>query len=283
MFLTGEFSKIARVSKRLLQYYDEIGLLTPAKTDPQTGYRYYSAQQLPRLNHILALKDLGLTLEQIRRTLDDDISDEEIRGMLLMQKAQLEQSLRDDLERFRRIESRLQQPQAQLPDVVLKQTPEQQILSIRTQVDSLATAWALIQQMESKLPPMIGHDKIAHFVTLTHSDAYTDDLLDVELGFLLHQTVEHPDTFLDQYPLCIRELTPVPLMATTVYSGGEVSESACYGTLGGWMEMNGYRIAGPHRELFIEFPFPKHEHDIVIEIQFPIEKPDNPLLPTHLE
>jgi DNA-binding transcriptional MerR regulator len=58
MFRTGEFSNIARVSKRLLQYYDEIGLFKPARIDPQTGYRYYSAKQLPRLNRILALKDL---------------------------------------------------------------------------------------------------------------------------------------------------------------------------------------------------------------------------------
>ena len=66
MFLTGEFSKISRVSKRLLHHYDEIGLLKPAHIDPSTGYRYYSANQLSRLNRILALKDLGLSLEQMR-------------------------------------------------------------------------------------------------------------------------------------------------------------------------------------------------------------------------
>jgi DNA-binding transcriptional MerR regulator len=63
MFLIGEFSKIARVSKRLLQYYDEIDLFKPAYTDPQTEYRYYSAKQLPTLNRILALKELGLSLD----------------------------------------------------------------------------------------------------------------------------------------------------------------------------------------------------------------------------
>lgn len=64
MFRIGEFSKIAQVSGRLLRYYDKIDLLSPEHTDPQTGYRYYSAKQLPRLNQILALKDLGLSLEQ---------------------------------------------------------------------------------------------------------------------------------------------------------------------------------------------------------------------------
>ena len=60
MFRIGEFSQIARVSGRLLRYYDSIGLLRPVRTDPQTGYRYYSAAQLGELNRILALKELGL-------------------------------------------------------------------------------------------------------------------------------------------------------------------------------------------------------------------------------
>ncbi len=82
MFRIGEFSRIAQVSGRLLRYYDEIGLLSPNFTDPETGYRYYSAQQLPRLNRILVLKELGLSLEQVARLLDQQTSTEEIRGML---------------------------------------------------------------------------------------------------------------------------------------------------------------------------------------------------------
>src|SRR5260370_900819 len=97
MFLTGEFSQISRVSKRLLQYYDEIGLLKPARIDTHTGYRYYSATQLPRLNRILALRDLGLSLDHIAVMMQADVSDVEIHGMLLMKKAELEQTLRKDV------------------------------------------------------------------------------------------------------------------------------------------------------------------------------------------
>jgi DNA-binding transcriptional MerR regulator len=86
MFRTGEFSHLARVSKRLLQFYDEIGLLKPAHIDLQTGYRYYSAKQLPQLNRILALKDLGFSLDQIREMLQAKISDEAIEDMLLLKK-----------------------------------------------------------------------------------------------------------------------------------------------------------------------------------------------------
>ncbi len=114
MFRIGEFSKIARVSGRLLRYYDEISLLSPEFTDPQTGYRYYSAQQMPRLNRILVLKELGLSLEQIARLLDQAPSADEIRGMLTLRKAQIEQSVQEEMVRLRVVEARLQQRHSRL-------------------------------------------------------------------------------------------------------------------------------------------------------------------------
>ena len=76
---------------------------------PQTGYRYYSIRQLPRLNSILALKELGLSLEQIGPLLKDEISPAELRGMLTLKRAQVERSLREEEARLRHIESRIAQ------------------------------------------------------------------------------------------------------------------------------------------------------------------------------
>src|SRR5271154_6465651 len=109
MFRIGEFAQIAQVSSRQLRFYDQLGLLEPAHTDDQTGYRYYSIRQLPRLNSILALKELGLSLEQIGPLLKDDISPSELRGMLTMKRAQVEQALREEGARLRHIESRIAQ------------------------------------------------------------------------------------------------------------------------------------------------------------------------------
>lgn len=96
MFQIGEFAQIAQVSGRQLRYYDQLGLLRPDRTDPQTGYRYYSARQLPRLNRILALQQLGLSLDQIGSFLEQEVSPAQLRGMLSMKRAQVEQSLRAD-------------------------------------------------------------------------------------------------------------------------------------------------------------------------------------------
>ena len=64
MFKIGEFSKLSRISIRMLRHYDEIGLLVPEETDPWTGYRRYAAAQLMTANRITALRGLGFSLAE---------------------------------------------------------------------------------------------------------------------------------------------------------------------------------------------------------------------------
>ena len=70
MFTIGDFARHGQVSVRMLRHYDTTGLLRPARVDPASGYRFYEAAQLARLNRIVALKDLGFTLEQVAAMLD---------------------------------------------------------------------------------------------------------------------------------------------------------------------------------------------------------------------
>ena len=65
MLKIGEFSKLSRVSIRMLRHYDDIGLLKPAEIDRFTGYRYYSPDQLPIIGRITALKDMEFQLADI--------------------------------------------------------------------------------------------------------------------------------------------------------------------------------------------------------------------------
>jgi DNA-binding transcriptional MerR regulator len=82
--------------------------LKPNHSDKFTGYRYYSAAQLSRLNRILALKELGLSLDQIQRLLSDKVSTEEMQGMLLLAKAESEQNIQAQHKRIQNIKARLQ-------------------------------------------------------------------------------------------------------------------------------------------------------------------------------
>ena len=107
MFTIGDFARMGRVSVRMLRHYDRIGLLPPARVDVYTGYRYYTADQLRRLNRVVALKDLGFTLAEVARILDADVEPAELRGMLRLRRAQVAEQITADQDRLTRIEARL--------------------------------------------------------------------------------------------------------------------------------------------------------------------------------
>ncbi len=134
MFTIGEFAALGRVSVRMLRHYDSIGLLRPAAVDPRTGYRRYRAAQLGRLNRVIALKDLGLTLDQVRAILDDEVDAAELRGMLRLRRAQLAAQVAADTARLARIEARLRMIETEgrmtIEDVVLKEIPAVRIAEL---------------------------------------------------------------------------------------------------------------------------------------------------------
>lgn len=283
MFQIGEFTKIAQVSGRLLRYYDKLGLFTPEYTDPHTGYRFYTAKQLPRLNRILALKELGLSLEQIGRLLDDDISVEEIRGMLTLKMAQVEQTLLDEMARFRYIESRIEQidreGRLENYDIVLKSVPAQPFLSLRRVFDDLGAVQQIGVEMSRQLPAQVGQSRLGHMMVIIHADTWEDDSLDMEIGYLTHDLDTPSIRLSDEDEMQLRTVPAVEHMLTLVRVGRPSLGHGHYSALGDWVNANGYRFAGYGREVFFQFPFPDKEHETIAEIQFPIEKIHSALPP----
>src|ERR687894_1600024 len=108
MLSIGHFAGHGHVSVRMLRHYDAIGLLRPAHVDRLTGYRSYDAGQLSRLNRIVALKGLGFTLQQVLSILDDEVSVEELRGMLRLRQTELQSQIASDTARLAQVEARLQ-------------------------------------------------------------------------------------------------------------------------------------------------------------------------------
>jgi phosphoribosylaminoimidazole-succinocarboxamide synthase len=109
MLKIGDFARLCQLPVGTLRYYDDLDLLRPAHVDALTGYRYYSVEQLPRLNRLLALKDLGFSLEQIARVLNDGVTPEQLRGMLMLARAEAEHRLGAEQDRLHRIEARLRE------------------------------------------------------------------------------------------------------------------------------------------------------------------------------
>jgi DNA-binding transcriptional MerR regulator len=276
MFRIGEFSRIARVSGRLLRYYDSIGLLSPQRIDPATGYRYYTADQLTRLNRILALKDLGLSLEQVARMVDEKISTDEIRGMLMLKKAELERSLSEEAARLRHIESRLQQIDEQGSlrdyDVIVKSVPRQPYLSARRTYRGFDDAVATLREVSRAVAARVAESIRGAIVVVAYSD-FDEEELDLEIGVCLKRETTRSIALPGRLELSVNELPAVESLATLVRSGPNYQSHLAFGALGVWMEANGFQIAGPSREVFLELPFQAADReDAVVEIQFPVTK-----------
>lgn len=281
MFRIGEFSLIAQVSGRLLRYYDEIRLLSPEYTDPQTGYRYYSAGQLPRLNRILVLKELGLGLDQIARLLDQDTSSEEIRGMLLLRKAQISQAMQDDLAQLQLVEARLDQldavDQTPIPDVVVKTIPPQRYLALREVFPDVAAVRRMVVRMTALVPHKMPMSSLGQIAFVIHSRMFDPDALDFEVGYLLTGSpgntgrVPAAVQLSEERVLTVRDLPAVEAMATLVHAGRITDTHRSYGFLGTWVEQQQWQIVGQGRQILLQLPQPDQD-DAVIELQLPVSK-----------
>ena len=274
MFRIGVFSKIAHVATSQLRYYDEIGLLKPAHIDPFNGHRFYNIEQLPRLNRILALKDLGLTLDQIRRLIDDPISAEEMRGMLTMKKAQIEQALHEELMRFYRVDARLQQIESAESehhfDVAIKTVPEQKMLSVREVFTTFVASQQLLRQI---YPVAQQHPALSAYILIVHSETDENGAVDLELGFLVEGETTTQLAIPDSTrSLELQTLPSVEAMAILVYQGDSRGILAGYGALGQWVQANHYQISGSPREVYWSLETSDDEQmSVMVEIQFPVE------------
>lgn len=271
MFKIGEFSKVSQVSIRSLRHYDEIGLLKPAHTDPFSGYRYYSADQIPRLNRIIALKELGLSLEEIGQVLNANLSAEEIRGMLRLKQAEMRQRVREEQLRLMRVETRLKQIEQEgaMPryETVLKRVPPKRILSLRDVAPTLQAMGDMLSRAYFTVLQEI--HEVGPGIAVFYDEAFSDCEMDWELGFYVSEGYEGSVKLDDAHLMTIHELPEVPLMACTIYEGSYLGLHHGYSALGEWIEAHGYRITGPNREVFLHIDT-EHTENHITEIQFPV-------------
>ena len=275
MFRIGEFSKIAQVPASQLRYYDDIGLFSPIRSDRDTSYRYYSVQQLAELNRILALKDLGLTLDQIKRLIEDAVSPDEIRGMLTLKKAQIEQTMQAEAVRLRAVESRLQlldrKGEFQDDDVILKSLPVQPFLSLRQTYQDLTEVLGAIAQMGQTVTQQVEAKALGRFAAVIYGELYEDSNWDLEFGFVLNRSLDLTVALSNDAVMEIRELPAVATAVTAMRFGGPENGHLSYSAIGTWAENHQYKLIGPGREVFIVPPKPGHESEMVVEVQFPVE------------
>jgi DNA-binding transcriptional MerR regulator len=274
MFRIGDFSRIARVSARLLRFYDELGLLKPAHADPQTGYRHYSVTQLAQLNRITVLKELGFSLEQIGAMLQAPPGADELRRMLLMRRNDAELRLAQEAQRLRHIETRIAQIEVEgalsVDDVVERAEPARRLLSLRRQVRSFADARALIPVLREHARPLLPRSHGCPLVAIAHAPQFEADELDVEFGYAVEALDPAPPP--KSSVLSLRALPAVARMAVCVRVGLPEDAHLVTAKIGRFVEANGDALDGPSREVFLQPPDPQRMHESVVEMQFPVRK-----------
>ncbi len=280
MFRIGDFSQLGQVSIRTLRLYDEMGLLKPAEVDDFTDYRYYSLGQLPRLNRIVALKDLGFSLKEISEQLEDNLSLEDLREMLTRKQNEVSQKLQEEQARMLRLEARLKQIELEdaptTYDVTVKKIPAMTVFSKRNFVPDLEDMDKYCTRFYEELYEVINRQKlnvIAPEFTLFHVREYVTENVDVEVCVVLDSEslggLELPsdDSF------TVRKLQGYKTVASIVYQGlyRELGFAARAMML--WAGMNSYHSVGAAREVHLSGPIVEtgKEKAVVIELQVPVE------------
>ncbi|HEV2528817.1 MAG TPA: MerR family transcriptional regulator [Thermomicrobiales bacterium] len=257
MLRIGEFSRLAQISIRMLRHYDAIGILRPAGIDDQTGYRYYSIDQLSRLNRILALRDLGLSLGQITRLLADDLPVAEFHGMLAIRRADLERQLKEGRLWLARVEARLRQIETEGKpspyDVVVKDVPAQPIASTRAIVPDVSAMAMYRCALYDELYEGLARNGIEPALpeyAFYHDVEYLDRDIDTETAVAISAIPGTP-LRIGADRLTLRELPATPAMATVVHSGSAYDIPLAISALYTWVGANGLATSGPFREVHL--------------------------------
>jgi DNA-binding transcriptional MerR regulator len=274
----GDFSQLGQVSVRTLQYYDERGLLKPAEIDDWTGYRFYSVEQLPRLNRILALKDLGFSLDQISRLVDDDVPAEQLRGMLAMKQAEIERQLSESHARLARVEARLRQIEREGEpspyEVVLKKVAPLKVVSSRAIVPTMADVARYREDLYERVYGWLAKNRTEPSgpeLALYHNREYTEENMDMEAALPVDRLSASPDV---ADGVGVRQLPAVSAMASATFEGNDIWDiPGAVAALFVWVGENGYTSAGPMREVHHFGRELDHEdyETLVIEVQIPVE------------
>ena len=274
MLRIGELSRLARVSVKALRLYDRLGLLEPARTDPLSGYRYYTSEQLPRLNAILALKDLGFSLEPVKRLLDEGLSRSQVRAMLKARRDEAERALKAERERLARVEARLRltDREGSVPgryEVVLKKVEARRVVSVRDTLPAYADVGGLLGEL--RVYAERHGVRPSAWLCVWHDEEFKEEDVDGEAAFVAADSLPG-DPPPGDGRVRKRVLEPVEEMAATVHHGSFDTIGAAYAALLLWIEENGYRLNGPNREVYLRGGEEQHNPDYVTEVQFPVRK-----------
>ena len=242
MLKIGLFSKLARISVRMLRHYDEIDLLKPETIDPISGYRYYSEAQLPLAERITSLKDMGFSLAAVKEIMESFHDATALSSFLSVKKTEVLAEAEDIHRRLTLLETTIaklrKDATAMAYSVVLKELPERYVASVRQIIPAYnqeGMLWHIL--MEETAPLQMQDTEPCFTLAIFHDGEHKEVNVDVEV----QKSVK--GTYKDTKNVVFKTVPPV-LIASATYQGsydkiGEVNEAVA-----NWIKDNGYEFNG---------------------------------------
>lgn len=269
MFKIGDFSRLAKVSVRMLRYYDELGLLKPAEVDRFTGYRFYTTSQISKVNKIVKLRGMGFNMSEITEILDEQ-DDAVLLAVLQSKKQQIEEAISCDKRRIKDIEQLIGSVGKEVVsmnyNVIIKTIPACKVVSLRGVIpayDSEGELWG-------RLGEFMGRNRISGSglsFAMYHDGEYKESDVDVEVATCINNLEEDKEGF------TFRELEAVHSMASLMVPGSFRNIDPAFRSLAEWLESNGYEMAGITRQVCHKGPWnEENEENFLTEIQIPVNK-----------
>lgn len=272
MFKIGAFSKLVHVSNRMLRHYEKCGLVYPVKIDKISGNRYYSAAQIPLLNRITSLRDMGFTIAEIGDILDN-YNDKDYVEMMIVQKSKETQELMSDLQmKLAKIESMnllvSTDSYAEPVEITAKPVPSYPVLSLRKTLPDYSYQNNLWEELFAYIDENnLYQDLTYQLLCIYHCQEYVEKNVDIEVCAIVKHPIETNGSF------TFRETNALPLAATAVFKGFYSEMALWEGTVAKWIDENKYEVIGPEQFYCIDhFLNCEDTNNFQTEIQFPIKK-----------
>ncbi len=274
MFKIGEFSRLVRVSPRMLRHYEKCGLFYPAEIDRFTGYRQYSAGQILLLTNIVTLRDMGFPIEEIGDILPHFDDHTYMDRVLRTKMAAVKSTIKAEQEKLYMLmqmsDTMRKERSIMVYEVQLQKLPSVKVLSLRSIIPHYRDEGMLWE----KLGKFIGENQVQG-----HNDGYStyfdeeykEENPDVEIAIPVDTLGESKGEF------AYKEYDEIPLAATVRFSGPfDGGYDAAGEKLANWMEENGYAFDGPLRGHVIVSPDDdSNQENWMTELQAPVKKRDD--------
>lgn len=268
MLKIGDFSRLSRVSVRMLRYYDDVGLIKPTKVDDLTGYRFYNENQLPQMSKINALKDMGFSISMIKDILQYEDNVIEIEKVFKIHRKQLLEDIEKLNYQIKLLDialGKLRKDEVMKYNCVIKEMPERYVASVRQTISKYedeGKLWHILFKETSHLNMIPCGSAMA----ILHDKEFKENDVDVEVQ--IEVKGKYPDTQNVKFKM-INSL----LVASTSFNGSYDQFRDAYAALAAWVFENGYEFCGAMIDIYHVGPNETRNPDeFVTEICCPIKK-----------